>query len=486
MIKAWCVSRLPILAAGLATIGAALHGTHVRGEPAAGTVAEVVGAEEPTDVETEIALVPEEESAADEVLAGEDPARAAVDAPEPQAIAPDAQADTEADTAAVARAEVVNREEPTVAEEAGDAAPEPVEAGSILMESVPEAAIIDGIVEHVPHEVLGGCTGCTAGGCTGCCERSHRGMGETYWIVDSVFLQRDNQSTDQILAAIGPNAILTTGQPQFAVQPGLRLFRGQVDDCGRGWEVGYLGVWQMFADLEQGGAGNINAADPLAFLVDGFDGRSLARATYSSTLNTAEANFLWRRCHRGFSRHSAYPWERCGNYRRGTIDWLAGFRWAGLEEAASLQLSGGDFSRPSSYDVRTTTNLFGAQIGGRGRMEWDRWAVDGWAKAALAGTAMSQSADPIVSAFVPDPPIRPARSATEGGVGFIGDVNITLSYRLSDTWRLRTGYNFLWLTGVALAPNQFDFTATTASGTGLNGGAGVFLHGANLGLEAAW
>ena len=28
--------------------------------------------------------------------------------------------------------------------------------------------------------------------------------------------------------------------------------------------------------------------------------------------------------------------------------------------------------------------------------------------------------------------------------------------------------------------------ATNTAGTGLNGGAGVFLHGANLGLEAAW
>jgi hypothetical protein len=301
-----------------------------------------------------------------------------------------------------------------------------------------------------------------------------------------VFLQRDNQSTDQILAAIGPNAIITTGEPQFAVQPGLRLFRGQVDDCGRGWELGYLGVWNMFADLEEGGRKDINGGDPLSFLVDGFDGRSLARATYSSTLNTAEANFLWRRCHRGFSRHSAYPWERCGNYRRGTVDWLAGFRWAGLDEAASLQLSGGRFPGPSSYNVRSSTNFFGAQIGGRGRMEWDRWAVDGWAKAALAGSAMSQSADPIVAVNVPEPPIRSGRGATEGGVGFIGDLNVNLSYRLSDTWRLRTGYNFLWLTGVALAPNQFDFGGTNTAGTGLNGGAGVFLHGANLGLEAAW
>ena len=477
MIKAWCGTRVTFLAAVVAALGSG----GARDVVAADLVAEVVGAEEPTS--TEIAADPVEAP----VVADQAFAELAV-----EELAVEELAVEELAVEEIAVAEAVNAEEPTpAAPMIADIPPEPIEAGSIVMESVPDAPSVgtiieEEIVEFAPHEVVGSCSSCTAGGCTGGCERPHAGMGETYWIVDSVFLQRDNQSTDQILAAIGPNAIITTGEPQFAVQPGLRLFRGQVDDCGRGWELGYLGVWNMFADLDEGGLADINGGDPLSFLVDGFDGRSLARATYSSTLNTAEANFLWRRCHRGFSRHSAYPWERCGNYRRGTVDWLAGFRWAGLDEAASLQLSGGDFPGPSSYNVRSTTNLFGAQIGGRGRMEWDRWAIDGWAKAALAGTAMSQSADPIVSVNVPDPAIRPARSATEGGVGFIGDLNVNLSYRLSDTWRLRTGYNFLWLTGVALAPNQFDFGGTSTAGTGLNGGAGVFLHGANLGLEAAW
>jgi len=368
---------------------------------------------------------------------------------------------------------------------------DPVVDAIVLDESSPESVVIDGhgdqpmlgdVFNDRPDAAIGGCTSCTQAGCTGGCGG---GGGETYWIFDVVFLQRDNQSTDQILASIPPNAIITTGEPQFAVQPGIRLFRGQVDDCGRGWEVGYLGVWNMFADLEEGGDADINVPDPLGLLVEGFDGRSLARATYRSTLNTAEVNLLSRSCHRGYSRVSAYPWERCGNYRRGTFDWLAGFRWAGLDEAAGLELSGADYAEPSSYDVRTSTNFFAAQIGGRGRMEWDRWAIDGWAKAALAGTAMTQSADPIFSLAQPDEPWRPARSASEGGVGFIGDINVNLAYRLNDTWRLRTGYNFLWLTGVALAPNQFDFSGP-GGGLGLAGGAGVFLHGANLGLEAAW
>jgi len=470
MIKAWRTAGARTLATCMAVGWAALGFAPTLAAAGAEVVAEVVGAEEPAALDTsDTAVAPE--PATDVIAAAE--AGAAEIAPDPVDEAP--------------VTEVVNAEEPTPAKSVPDAAaPEPVEAGSIVMEQAPGEAILDGIMTGSPHEITGSCSSCTAGGCTGGCERSHSGMGETYWIVDSVFFQRDNQSTDQILAAIGPDAIITTGEPQFAVQPGLRLFRGAVNDCGRGWEIGYLGVWNMFADLEEGGRANINGGDPLSFLVDGFDGRSLARASYLSTLNTAEANLLWRSCHRGFSRHSAYPWERCGNYRRGTFDWLAGFRWAGLDEAASLQLSGGAFPGPSSYNVRSSTNLFGGQIGGRGRMEWDRWAIDGWAKAALAGTAMSQSADPIASVYVPDPPIRPARSATEGGVGFIGDINVNLSYRLNDTWRLRTGYNFLWLTGVALAPNQFDFNDSSTAGTALNGGAGVFLHGANLGLEAAW
>jgi hypothetical protein len=48
------------------------------------------------------------------------------------------------------------------------------------------------------------------------------------------------------------------------------------------------------------------------------------------------------------------------------------------------------------------------------------------------------------------------------------------------------GYNLIWLSGVALAPNQFDFSSPPAGGTQLHGGSSVFLSGANLGLEARW
>jgi hypothetical protein len=71
-------------------------------------------------------------------------------------------------------------------------------------------------------------------------------------------------------------------------------------------------------------------------------------------------------------------------------------------------------------------------------------------------------------------------------VSFVGDINLSAIYRLTEVWGIRAGYNLFWFTGAALAPDQFDFANTTTAGTGLVSGGGLFMHGANLGLEARW
>jgi hypothetical protein len=65
-------------------------------------------------------------------------------------------------------------------------------------------------------------------------------------------------------------------------------------------------------------------------------------------------------------------------------------------------------------------------------------------------------------------------------------LNTTLIYKLTDTCGIRAGYNAIWLTNAALAPTQFDFSTGSAAGTGLNDNGGIFLHGANLGVETRW
>jgi hypothetical protein len=317
---------------------------------------------------------------------------------------------------------------------------------------------------------------------------THGTHAETYGIVESVFLQRDNDVGDQPLATTSSGAtLITANQPAYTVQPGLRLFYGSIDECDTGWEAGYLGVWSMFADTDVTGAG-IQAPEPFPNYpnAQGFENRTAARAAYLSTLNSVESSVLWRSCDGGFNRRANLPWQRCSNYRHGTFDWLLGFRWVGLDDTATMTYSGGSIPVPATYSAQTSSNLFGVQVGRRGRMEWDNWALEGWAKAMLGGAYLSQSQAPIIDIITPDPVIRGGRTRRDGEVGFVGDLNCSLIRRVTDDVSIRVGYNLIWLSGVAPAPDQFDFTTTAASGTGLDPGGNVFLHGANFGLERRW
>jgi hypothetical protein len=78
-------------------------------------------------------------------------------------------------------------------------------------------------------------------------------------------------------------------------------------------------------------------------------------------------------------------------------------------------------------------------------------------------------------------------SSSDGVVAFVGEVNLSALYRLTDVWNVRAGYNAMWIEGLALAPDQLDFDfATASSGSRLRNGGGMFLHGVSAGLEARW
>jgi hypothetical protein len=65
----------------------------------------------------------------------------------------------------------------------------------------------------------------------------------------------------------------------------------------------------------------------------------------------------------------------------------------------------------------------------------------------------------------------------------VGEAGITGGYRINDRWRALSGYNVMWLAGVADAPGQIATTniATGAATVAMNGSP--FYHGANFGLE---
>lgn len=321
---------------------------------------------------------------------------------------------------------------------------------------------------------------------------------QAYALVDALFIQRANTFGPLAVVSEGaanPGApVIAAGDVRFPTSPGVRVFQGWRSTACTGIEVGYLGVWGMHADaLAQSPSHDLALPGQLGLVEgSGFQAATVVQPTLDSSLNSAEVNVFGTHVHRGCRRHDPLPWRRSWDLLDGTTltcDWLLGVRWAGIDETANLAVTApatapGAAANTTAYRVATSSQLVGPQIGHRRRIDWADWSVEGWAKVGLMGGSLSQSQSAVVGpADLVE--IREPRSSTRVGVGMIGDLNAALVRRFGDHWGVRAGYTLLWFSGVAPAAGQWDFTNTTTSGSGIVPGT-VFLHGATLGVEAAW
>lgn len=296
-----------------------------------------------------------------------------------------------------------------------------------------------------------------------------------YAFFDVLGFQRDNEAVQRPLVndSVTGNPLLTAGDLAATMGAGSRLFVGtRSADCW-GCEAGYCGVYGMTAISQLAGDGNLAIAGPINQQVLPFSDADTVRTTWVSSLNSAEFNGFYSRVSGG-----------------SFIDFLGGFRYLNLEEQATMAFTccktAPTGPLTSDYSTQTSNNLFGGQIGARARRSWDFWALEGWAKAGVFGNLEGQSQAPIIDPSGVATVVRPALSSRGTEMAFVGDVNATLVYRFTPSWGVRFGYNLLWIDGVALAPNQWDFTTNADAGTALVGGGGVFLHGASVGIEARW
>jgi hypothetical protein len=310
-----------------------------------------------------------------------------------------------------------------------------------------------------------------------------------YGVVDALFLARYAAIADRPLAFNEDTGatLLTTQDLQWAFAPGVRAFFGERRPGHCGWEVGYLGVYGMNSSAQALGPGNLIAPGDLGATASQFNSADLMSVRYLSTLNMAEANLFWYECCDGGRCQSpcqdgaCQPQPACGTCQ--CIDWLAGFRWAGLNESANFNSTCCGLTETSVYGVGTDSNLFGGQIGVRGRKDYGHWACEGWMKVGLAGVWMSQTQSPILD-FETGIPYRGASSSNASGLAGFADANASAIYKFNRTWGLRLGINAIWLGNVALAPDQWDFSQTAAVTT-VNTGS-LILLGANVGIEARW
>ena len=299
----------------------------------------------------------------------------------------------------------------------------------------------------------------------------------SYGYVEGLIYWRENGAGSRPLALDlnTGDILLNAGDLDFGATGGVRAVIGKQLGSGYTLEVGYMGLYDHSASATVTGDNDLQLPGDLGLAVNNFFGADIVDADYSSSLHSVEANLL---CCDYSCRSSCEGPQRCREWAP-----FVGFRYLNFNE--DFDLSSTDFQEGTSvYEVNTRNNLFGGQLGGRYRISQGEWSYEAVGKAGIFANAAEQNAPAIVDFL--DVERRPAQSESGGNVAFVGEINLTGIYHINEVWGLRAGYNLMWLEGVALAPDQLDFTDTPDSGTGLDTSGGVFLHGLSAGLEARW
>ena len=172
---------------------------------------------------------------------------------------------------------------------------------------------------------------------------------------------------------------------------------------------------------------------------------------YTSDLQNAEVNLI-------------HLWDK--------FALLGGFRFVQVDD--NFKMTALDLPGQPSLNTEATNNLFGGQVGIRLRQCWGRLFFTETGKAGVFDNVLTDKQKLIDQQFV-------FRSPTMSGnfAAFVGDVNVSVGYWLSDHWALRARYTAMWVSGVAFAPDQVNFV-----NRGLKHDDSVFLQGLSAGLEA--
>lgn len=298
---------------------------------------------------------------------------------------------------------------------------------------------------------------------------------QVYVQAEALFWDRIGTGCDQVLAVDGytDEALLNTNDLDFDYEPGLRVLVGWQPDPCRGcgwcsaWELSYFGVYDWSAGAAAAGDNNLFIPGAAGQAWNNFGLADEIRAVYDSELHNIELNCV----------------KSCCFDCRTRIDFLCGFRFLAVLEDFSL--IGTDLQEgTSSYDVSTENYLYGLQFGGRLRRSWQRWAVELTGK---AGVFLNDASQSQMATDFPDNNVVRALIGSDGqNVAALGEIGVTLIRPITDVWSLRLGYQAMGIGGLALAPNQLDFTDTFTSGSELHKDGWVFLHGVNVGVEACW
>ncbi len=242
-----------------------------------------------------------------------------------------------------------------------------------------------------------------------------------------------------------------------------------------------------------------NLYSPFPLTVLGFNRADFQKVTVDSTLNNFEVNYR-------FSARSApdrmvlYPngrWRR--ECRPGFYaSYLVGLRLMQFDDVADYHSQGTTTNSAGAtvpvtgdYDVTTHNTLLGAQIGGEYTYRQCCWQADVHGRAGTFFNVSEMHSSVVTTPNEPSPidELTPIGLNSQVGINrdvaaVVGEFGFATTYKFRPNLIGRASYDFTWLGGLALAPDQFQFTANPQAAISAHGM--MFVTGLSLGLEYTW
>ena len=272
------------------------------------------------------------------------------------------------------------------------------------------------------------------------------------WTVEAgaIFLRRDNQTNVPLTNGATPISVSDLAFDDYQAGPLVTLMRHDFLGTATTLEVTYFGI-QDSNTASSAGATNVFSVPTINF------GASTVTADYRSRLDSTEINL----------RHDWNDW----------LTVLVGFRWVELGDELATDIGGA-----ATYNVNVNNHLYGAQLGADVAI-WrcDRLSIDWFGKAGIYGNSADQTTTITgVGGAVP------RFSARDSQAAFLGEMDLTLRYEITQHWSVLGGYRAIWLDGIALAPNQVLSSNIATGAATLDNRSHPLYHGFTVAAQLLW
>jgi hypothetical protein len=254
----------------------------------------------------------------------------------------------------------------------------------------------------------------------------------------------------------------------FDFEPGYRVGLNYIADPGNGFEMNFLYIQPWHGDKKVEGNHSLSFPFSHSNFTHDFHNASVAQAEYESHFWDLEFNY-WR-----------YFTPRRVDYF--SFSGLAGLRYVHWDEEFELKM----FNPPdrSSYDIHTENRIFGVQLGLDLQCNPMRWLS--WEFFVKVGGMVNHCEQKTFLGDLDNTVELHDFDKQKREVGIFTDVAAEFAIHCSRHFNIHAGYQCMFFSGLALAPEQISKGATKHAGDRVYDDGYAVIHGLYVGAIFAF